>query len=90
MEVGIDPAEPEGQHIPVALATEALPVSVATRAPTVAVVVSDIRYDSTRPPTWGRGIPVRSSTSSGSSSRPTMPDPAAQMNLSMDRCAGIA
>ena len=76
-QVGIDPAGPEGQLIPVALATEALPGSVATRAPTMAVAVFDVSSAATRPSQWGRGIPVRSSTSSSSSSRPQIPDPAA-------------
>ena len=40
------------------------------------MAVSDISYDSARPPTWGRGIAVHSSTSSSSSSRPPTPDPA--------------
>jgi hypothetical protein len=47
------------------------------RAPTIAVVVSDVSYAAARPPQCGRGIPVRSSTSSSLSSRPPIPDPAA-------------
>ena len=76
-QIGIDPAGPEDQHILVALATKALPGTVATRAPTVVVAVSDVNYAAARPSQWGRGIPVRSSTSSSSSSRPPIPDPAA-------------
>jgi hypothetical protein len=44
----------------------------------IAVVVSDISYDAARPPQWGRGIPLRPSPRRGSSSRPPVPDPAAQ------------
>ena len=77
-QVGIDPAGPADQHIPAALATEAPPVSVATRVPAIAVAVSDISYDAARPSQWGRGIPSRPSSRSGSSSRPLDPDPAAQ------------
>jgi len=75
---GIDPAGPEDQHIPLPVATEARPVSVAIRAQTVATAVSATSSSSTRPPVqWGVGIPLRPSPRRGSSSRPTIPDPAA-------------
>ena len=79
-QIGIDPARPEDPNIPIALATEALPVSVATRAHTTATAVSATSSDSTRPPIqWGVGIPVHSSTSRGSSSRSPVMDPAAHV-----------
>jgi len=78
-QVGIDPTRPADQHIPVALATEAPPLSFAARVPPIATAVAATSSDSTRLPTqWGVGIPLRSSTSRSSSSRPPVPDPAAQ------------
>ena len=52
---GIDPAGQDDKDIPVALATEAL-LSQSQQGPTTAVAVSDISYDSTRPPTWEGGF----------------------------------
>jgi len=78
-QVGIDPTRPADQHIPVALATEAPPLSFAARVPPIATAVAATSSDSIRLPTqWGVGIPLRSSTSRSSSSRPPVPDPAAQ------------
>ena len=78
-QIGMDSAGTEDQHLPIASATDALPASVATRIPTIATAVSATSSDSTRPPArWGVGIPIRSSASRSSSSRPPIPDPAAQ------------
>ena len=75
----MDSAGTEDQHLPIASATDALPASVATRIPTIAMAVSATSSDSTRPPArWGVGIPIRSSSSRSSSSRAPIPDPAAQ------------
>jgi hypothetical protein len=78
-QAGIDPTGPAEQHIPVALATESSPLSVATRVPPIATAVSATSSDSTRLPIqWGVGMPLRSATNRSSSSRPSVPDPAAQ------------
>ena len=77
-QIGIDPTGPEDPLVPIASAVEALPVLVATRVPPTASAVSATSSGSTRPPIQkGVGIPVCSSTSSSSSSRPLIPDPAA-------------
>jgi len=71
--MSILPQAPEAAGV--VSATEALPVSVATRFPPTATAVSVTSSGSTRPPIqWGVGIPVRSSTSSSSSSRPPIPE----------------
>ena len=78
-QIGMDSVGTEDPHILIAPATDALPASVATRVPTIATAVSATSSDSTRPPVqWGVGIPIRSSTSRSSSSRPPIPDLAAQ------------
>jgi hypothetical protein len=66
---GIDPAGLEDPHSTVPLATEALPVSVAIVAHTLATAVSATSSDSPRSPVqWGVGIPLRPPASRGSSS----------------------
>ena len=69
---GIHPTGQEDPHIPIASATEALPVLVATRVPAIATAVSRPLIQ------WGVGIPLRPSHRRGSSSRPPVPDSAAQ------------
>jgi hypothetical protein len=64
--MSILPQAPEAAGV--VSATEALPVSVATRVPPTATAVSATSSGSTRPPIqWGVEIPVHSSTSSSSS-----------------------
>jgi hypothetical protein len=70
----------QDQHSTVPLATYAQLVSVATaRANTLATVEPASSSGSQRPPVqWGVGIPLRPSSSRGTSSRSPIPDPAAQ------------
>ena len=72
----IIPAGPEDLYSTIPLATEAHPVSVAIRAHTLATAMSVTNSDSIRPRVqWGVGIPLRPSTSRGSSSRATTRTP---------------
>jgi hypothetical protein len=75
---GIAPTRPKDPHSTVPSAMEAQPVSVAIRAHTLATAVSATSSDSTQAPVqWGVGIPLRSSSNRGSSSRATTSTPEA-------------